>query len=58
MIESAQALFGARERGSDEATELLEQALERFDETWSERGLLDLDDTEWQGLGWIGHNTG
>lgn len=49
-----QALFGARERGSDEATELLEQALERFDETWSERGLLDLKDTEWQGLGWIG----
>lgn len=53
-----QALFGARERGSDEATDLLEQALERFDETWSERGLLDLDDTEWQGLRWIGPNTG
>ena len=46
-----QALLNAREGGSDEAAELLEQALESFEEMCRERGLLDLDDVEWLGLG-------
>ena len=41
-----QALLDAREGGSDEAAELLEQTLESFEEMCRERSFLDLDDVE------------